>query len=179
MTAADTFSVGGTGHAPPFPNIAWPTTRRLERLTESPSMAVGKSGARLSTDRVRAAPAISPQLSLMIGQTAIGLGFWGALFPKSVKRTLGVTASTPTVQALFGVRELITGFTLAGDPTKAGMLWARVAGDVCDIAVLSSLDRPQNPKRGNAKVALGLVLAVTALDLITAVRMSTVKRNCD
>jgi hypothetical protein len=146
-------------------------------------MALGKGadggGVRLTTDRVRAAPAISPQLSLMIGQTAIGLGLWGALFPKSVKRNLGVTASTPAVQALFGVRELVTGFTLAGDPTKAGMLWARVAGDVADIAILSSLDRPTNPKRGNAKIALGFVLAVTALDLITAVRMSTVKRNCD
>jgi len=128
---------------------------------------------------VRAQPAVSPQLSYMIGQTAIGLGLWGLLFPKSVKRTLGVESSAPVVQALFGARELWTGFTLAGDPTKSEMLWARVAGDICDIAVLASLDKPENPKRGNAKAALGFVLAVTALDLVTAVRMSTVKRNCE
>jgi hypothetical protein len=54
-----------------------------------------------------------------------------------------------------------------------------VAGDVFDIAALKALDRPANVKRGNARLALGFVLAVTALDVVTAVRMSTVQRNCD
>jgi hypothetical protein len=82
------------------------------------------------------------------------------------------------VQGLFGLRELWTGFTLAGDPTKHEMLWTRVAGDVFDLAVLRALDNPRNPQRGVAKAALGFVLAVTALDVITAMRMTNVKRNC-
>ncbi|MFN3515022.1 MAG: hypothetical protein ACK41C_18395 [Phenylobacterium sp.] len=133
---------------------------------------------RLSTDRVRAPPAISPTLSMNIGMTAIGLGIWGMMFPKHVARTLGVRAPAPVVQALFGLRELWTGYALAGDPTKSGMLWARVAGDLFDIAVLKGLDNRRNPKRGTARAALGVVLAVTALDVITAVRMSNVQRNC-
>ena len=74
--------------------------------------------------------------------------------------------------------ELATGVTLASDPTRADALWARVAGDALDVAALAPLARADNPKRRNARLALGVVLAVTALDLIAAVRMTAVKRNC-
>lgn len=138
----------------------------------------GRAPMRLATDRVRAKPAVTPQLSMMIGMTAIGLGVWGTLFPRSVKRTLGVSAPAPAVAALFGARELWSGFKLAEDPTRVGVLWARVGADVFDIAALTSLSTPGNPKRGNARLALGAVLAITALDVLTAVRMSAVQRNC-
>jgi hypothetical protein len=160
--------------------VSWPPERRLENMTRAPRMRLGPAGKQmtLSTDRVRAAPAISPTLSMNIGMTAIGLGLWGLFFPRAVKRTLGIAAPWPVVQALFGLRELWTGVTLAGDPTKSEMLWTRVAGDVFDIAVLRTLDSPRNPQRSAAKAALGFVLAVTALDVIAAVRMTNVKRNC-
>jgi hypothetical protein len=182
MTAADTYSARGTGQGP-RPGAPTSSSRPQERRSfgaPSPiTLPIGQHRASLFADRVRAQPAVTPQLSFMIGQTAVGLGIWGTLFPKSVKRALGVESSTSTVQALFGARELWSGVNLMGDPTKTGVLWARVAGDVFDIAVLSALDKPSNPKRGTAKAALGFVLAVTALDLITAVRMSTVKRTCE
>jgi hypothetical protein len=113
-----------------------------------------------------------------IGMTAVGLGVWGLLFPRHVARTLGVTAPAPVIRTIFGLREMWTGVTLASDPTQAGMLWTRVAGDVFDIAVLKALDNSRNPQRGAARGALAFVLAVTALDVFTAVRMSNVKRNC-
>jgi hypothetical protein len=143
------------------------------------NLPIGQHRASLFADRVRAKPAVFPQLSFMIGQTAVGLGIWGTLFPNSVKRTLGIDASKGTVATLFGGREMWSGVSLMSDPTRSEVLWARVAGDIFDIAVLSSLSKSDNPKSGNAKAALGLVLAVTALDLVTAVRMSTVKRTCD
>jgi len=133
----------------------------------------------LATDRVRAAPAVTPQVSFTLGQNAIGLGLWGLLAPKGVNRFLGLTNSPQATQALFGAREMATGMALFSDPTKSSALWARVAGDVFDIFVLRSLTRPGNPKRGNAKLALGVVLAVTALDVVAAVRMTNVKRNCE
>jgi hypothetical protein len=163
-----------------FSNVRGSATDAFEKLARSPkiTLPVGKKQIQIATDRVRAAPAISPSLSMNIGYTAIGLGIWGTLFPGHVKKTLGVRSSETVVRALFGARELWSGYSLAGDPTKTGVLWARVAGDVCDIAVLRGLDSPDNPKRGNARTALGLVLAITALDVITALRMSTVQRNC-
>lgn len=132
----------------------------------------------LSTDRVRAAPAITPQISMMLGQNALGLGVWGLLAPHSVNRFLGIRASASTTRAMFGARELATGMVLASDPTRSSALWARVAGDVFDILVLRRLTRPDNPKRSNARLAMGVVLAITALDVVAAVRMSNVKRDC-
>lgn len=137
----------------------------------------GGGRMRLSTDRVRAKPALSPQVSFMLGQNAIGLGVWGLFFPNGVHRFLGLTGSPQTTQLLFGAREMVTGIGLFSDPTRSGVLWARVAGDVFDIAVLSTLNRRSNPQQSNARLALGVVLAVTALDVITATRMTNVKRN--
>jgi hypothetical protein len=160
--------------------IPLPKADSLERITRHPRavLPLGSSGKiAVHTDRVRAKPAVSPTLSMNIGLTAIGLGLWGALFPDHVKKTFGIRAPAPVVQAVFGARELVTGFSLAGDPTKSGMLWGRVAGDVFDIVALKALDNPSNPKRGAARAALGFVLAVTALDAVTALRMSNVQRT--
>lgn len=145
-----------------------------------PAMKAPLPGGRTATffaDRVRAEPAVTPTLSMMLGQNAVGLGLWGLFFPHSVNRFLGMNADPNMVRLAFGARELATA-GLAADPTRADLLWARVAGDVFDLAVLHRLDRPENPKRGSARLAMGVVLAVGALDLIAAVRMTTVKRNC-
>jgi len=131
----------------------------------------------LATDRVRARPAVSPQVSFMLGQTAIGLGLWGLLAPKAVNRFLGLRGSPQATQMLFGAREMATGMALFSDPTRTSALWSRVAGDAFDIAVLSALTSVRNPKRKNARMALGVVLAVTALDVVTAFRMTNVRRD--
>ena len=168
----------GEGYAPRG-SAGEPTA--FENFWRSPSTVIrlpGRPPMRLATDNVRARPAVTPQLSMMIGMTAIGLGLWGTLFPKSVKRTLGVAAPVGMVRTLFGLRELWSGVTLAGDPTKSEVLWARVGADVLDLAALGALSRPSNPKQGAARFALALVAGITALDVVTALRMSDVQRNC-
>ena len=100
----------------------WPNERTFERMARAPSGRIplpGQEKIPFTTDRVRAKPAVSPSLSMNIGVTAVGLGLWGTLFPNSVKKFLGIQAPAPVVQAVFGARELWTGFTLAGDPTKS------------------------------------------------------------
>jgi len=153
----------------------------FENFLRSPFTVIrlpGRPPMKLATDRVRARPAVWPQVSMMIGMNAIGLGVWGALFPKHVKRTLGLAAPVGVVRAAFGARELWSGYSLAGDPTRLDVLWARVAADVFDLAVLGSLASPGNPKRGAARGWFALVAGITALDVATALRMSAVKRNC-
>ena len=157
-----------------------PAAAQLDAKTPSRTFVLpGGKVMRLATDRVRARPAISPQVSFMLGQNAIGLGLWGLLAPKGVNRFLGIEASPQTTQLLFGAREMATGVALFSDPTRSNALWARVLGDLFDIAVLSRLNRPSNPKRGNARLAMGVVLAVTALDVVSALRMTNVKRTCN
>ena len=67
---------------------------------------------------------------------------------------------------------------LPADPlVSVGWQMYTLTGDAFDLAVLSKLTRRTNPKHGNARLALAVVLAVTALDVIAAVRMSNVRRN--
>lgn len=170
----------GASGAAPEPR-SWLSGEAFQNFARSPSAAIGLPGGKrvtLATDRVRAKPALTPTLSGTLGQNAIGLGVWGLTSPNSVNRFLGMDANPQTVQLLFGAREMATGLRLVSDPTCKMTLWARVAGDVFDIAVLRSLDKPENPKRGNVRLALGVVAAVTALDVLAAWRLSTVKRTC-
>lgn len=57
-------------------------------------------------------------------------------------------------------------------------MWARVAGDLFDLSVLSAASIPQNRKRHNARFALKAVALITALDVLAAIRLSNVRRNC-
>lgn len=152
-------------------------------LRKAPTVRLPLPGgkfATFATDRVRARPAMSSTLSGFIGLNAIALGFMGTFFPRRVADFLGVPASRGAVVALFGLRELVTGYALVSDPTRTPVLLARLAFDAVDVAILkSAADDPFNPKRENAEGALKAVLAIAALDLIAAVRLSTVKRNCD
>lgn len=157
----------GDGHAP-----SSLTPQKTFRLPDGRSLTV-------ATDRVRASPALSPQVAFLLGQNAIALGLWGLLAPRGVNRFLGLRAPAGATRLLFGAREMATGVALFSDPTRAGALWARVAGDVFDIALLRGLTRRSNPRRGAARLGLAVVLGVTALDLLAAVRLTGVKRNCD
>ncbi len=148
------------------------TPHKVFRLPDGRSLTV-------ATDRVRAKPAVAPQVSFLLGQNAIALGLWGLLAPRSVNRFLGLRSSKGATRLLFGAREMATGVALFSDPTRAGALWARVAGDMFDIALLRGLDRPSNSRRGAARLGLAVVLGVTALDLLAAVRLTGVKRNCE
>lgn len=176
MSLTETTGPGRTRKTPPASSQTPPSPEpsSWENALRSPHAAIrwpGRPPIQLATDTVRAKPAVTPQLSMMIGMTAIGLGVWGSLFPRSVKRTFGIAAPTAAVFAAVGARELWSGVKLAEDPTRTEVLWTRVGADVFDIAVLSALSRPANPKRGNARLALGAVVAITALDVITALRM--------
>lgn len=159
----------------PQPSPPW-----FDRLSRSPGLTLQlarRPDIVLQTDRVRARPALTPQLSMGIGMTAIGLGLWGALFPRSVKRTLGVRTSVPMVRLLFGVRELWTGYSLAGDPTRSGVLWTRAAADLIDLVVLTRLSRGPGRRGANARRARTLVLGVTLMDVVAAWRLTGVRRN--
>lgn len=157
-------------------------TWRAREIARSPSVSLPSRkgrGLQIATDRVRARAAVTPTVSGAIGQTAIGLGVAGMFFPEKVSGALGLQASPMAVRTLFGLREMASGWALVGDPTRTSVLWGRVAGDVFDLAVLRSLDRPDNPQRRNVRAALAFVAVATALDVITATRMSTVQRNCE
>ena len=167
---------GETGHA-------WRGRQVFEKLRKSPVVMrlprPGKPPVEVHLDRVRAKPVITTTVSGSLGVFSIALGLVELLAPTTIRRELGLKHVPSTALRLaYGMREMTVGWGLVSDPVQPAWLWARVAGDLLDIATLKSADTWLNPRRGKAKVALAAVYAVTAVDLITAIRMSTVKRNC-
>ncbi len=106
------------------------------------------------------------RLARNLGWFSIGLGMVELLAPRRLTRALGMEGME-TVVRCFGARELASGLVSLSTEKKIG-IWSRVAGDVLDMATLVPALRPSNAKSGNAKLALAMVLGVTALDVIAA-----------
>lgn len=102
-----------------------------------------------------------------LGWFSIGLGMAEVLMPGRLGRMIGVGEHTTTLRAL-GVREIATGVgVLLQRRPKAG-LWARVAGDAMDLALLAKAFGGREDRRQRIAVAAGLVLGIGVLDYLCA-----------
>ncbi len=107
-----------------------------------------------------------------LGWFSIALGSAEALMPQKIASALGMPRHAGLVRA-FGLREIGTGIGLLSQPVKAPWLWARVAGDALDVAVLYAAFRSAPEKRPQVKAALASVLGVTVIDAVTGARASS------
>jgi hypothetical protein len=102
-----------------------------------------------------------------LGWFSIALGAAELAAPRALDRWLGI-GDHETTTRLYGLREIGVGagILLSRDPTP--WLWARVAGDVLDLASLApALDR-HNPQRHIAATAAANVALITAIDAAAA-----------
>ncbi len=107
-----------------------------------------------------------------LGWFSIGLGLTEIVAGRSLGRALGMEDKTWLFRA-FGVREIAAGVVvLAQENPRAGM-WARVAGDVLDLAALGSGLTEDNPERPNVVAAIATVAGITALDYWCAKRLGS------
>jgi hypothetical protein len=106
----------------------------------------------------------SSSVAIGLGWFSVGLGLTELFAGRGLARRLGLEHRTGLVR-LFGVREVATGIGILAGRRTAAWLWARVVGDVLDIAVLGSALNPRNEKRDRAAVALTSVLGITLLDI--------------
>jgi uncharacterized membrane protein len=74
---------------------------------------------------------------------------------------------------LVGLRELTSGVGLLTQQEPKPWLWSRVAGDAMDLALIGSACRSSNPDRGRALGALGVVAAISAIDVAVSLRESS------
>jgi uncharacterized membrane protein len=70
-----------------------------------------------------------------------------------------------------GLRELATGVGILAQPDRPGWMWARVGGDVMDLAFLGSARKSERADHGRLSAATAAVLGVTALDALTGRRL--------
>ncbi len=106
-----------------------------------------------------------------LGWLSLGLGITAALAPRALARLTGLGEAT-TALRLIGCRELASGAGLLTQPTAPRWLWSRIGGDMIDLLFVSSALRRGNPGRTRALRTLGVLAAITAVDLTASLRAS-------
>jgi hypothetical protein len=105
-------------------------------------------------------------LATGLGWFSIGLGVAQLAMPDRVNRLIGVhpTEANRDLQRLIGAREIAAGVGLLATDQRPGFLWARVAGDAMDLALLGRalMAESDTPR---AAMATAAVAGVTALDI--------------
>jgi uncharacterized membrane protein len=107
-----------------------------------------------------------------LGLFSIGLGLAELATPSKVARLIGVDhcgAVSPALRA-FGAREILTGLGLLANPQGAMGPWARVFGDLLDIAFLSWALSSKSLDRSRTVASIAAVAGVAALDAYAGVR---------
>lgn len=105
-----------------------------------------------------------------LGWLSIALGLAGLLAPRRTARLVGAPTTRPAVIALrvVGLRELACGLGIVARPRAAGWLWARVAGDLMDLALLTSALAARHARPGRVTIAAAGVMGIAALDVRAA-----------
>ena len=120
------------------------------------------------------------RLARGLGWFSVGLGVAQVAAPKAVCRLIGVgpTGGTREVMRAIGVRELVAGAGLLASRRRSPFLWARVAGDAMDIALLAKA-LASDGEKARTGAATAAVAGVTALDLLAATAGSQVDETVD
>ncbi len=110
----------------------------------------------------------------VLGFVSLGVGVVALFAPSAVAKLIGApdTSKSRLVLRLMGLREAASGAGLLIHPDSAGWLWSRVAGDVMNLGLLGGSFTSVRVKRGRLAVAAGAVLGATAVDTISAARVS-------
>ena len=120
--------------------------------------------------------ALDAQAAKALGLASIGIGLAEIAAPGKVQELLGIQdrPSHRGILRVLGVRELMHGYALLTEdkPSRemTNSVWARVAGDVLDTAVLGVAATKTKAPGRFAGVAAA-VMGIGALDLLSAMRL--------
>ena len=110
------------------------------------------------------------QIAQTLGYTSLVLGAAEIAAPGFLSRQMGLE-NHPKLMGALGAREMAAGVAILSQKNKAPGVWSRVAGDAMDLALLGLAARKSDRKVGVA-VATAMVLGITALDVMCAMRGS-------
>ena len=111
-----------------------------------------------------------------LGVFSVGLGAAQMLAPRAVARAIGLTgtATQAKVMRVVGLRELAAGAGILSRPKPGAWMWARVAGDALDLALLAAGD---SRNRSRKAAAIAAVAGVTVPDVLEGTRLTFVAKN--
>ena len=112
------------------------------------------------------------QRAQSLGWMSIGLGLMGVVAPQGIERFLGIHDRRQLLRGV-GLRELVTGVGILAQRKPTAWVWARVAGDVMDVALLLAGRQQDRVQRSRIAGAAGVVLAVGLVDLACARQLSS------
>lgn len=109
-----------------------------------------------------------------LGWFSVGLGVAQLVAPRSVGRLIGAgddTRTCATMRAL-GLRELTSGLGILTGKEPGPWLWARLAGDLMDLALLGRSSAKRSSERTRLLGATAAVVGVAVLDGFAALEAS-------
>jgi uncharacterized membrane protein len=113
-------------------------------------------------------------LTQFLGWFSLGLGVPQTATPGEVSRAIGVRDDEASRfwNRVVGVRELAAAGGILSRPKPTGWVWARVAGDVMDLSLLTAglIFKRERPVRTIA--AMGSVASITVADVGDALRLT-------
>lgn len=115
------------------------------------------------------------RLARVLGWASQGLGLAQIAAPREVARLIGVSddGDNRALLRTIGVREIVAGTGILVRPKPTEWLWARVGGDVMDLALLGAALNSDKTQRNRVVGATAVVAGLTLLDLLCATRLGS------
>jgi uncharacterized membrane protein len=109
-----------------------------------------------------------------LGAFSLALGLPQILAPGRMNRMIGVKddASSRLWMRVVGVREIAAGVGIFSERRPKEWVWARVAGDTMDLALLGSALRGKTEQPARTLAATGAVIGAFAADLLDGLKLS-------
>ena len=133
------------------------------RAAATPSARQAGNGRQRRDDRLADA----------LGWFSVGLGLAQLVAPDRMARLVGAHDGprSRTLMRTLGARELASGVGILSSSSPGPWLWARVAGDMMDLALLGNVAASAEARRTRALAATTAVLGVAALDAFAGQRL--------
>ncbi len=109
-----------------------------------------------------------------LGWVSLALGIAATAAPDRVAQLIGLRADQDTCDVIraVGFREIASGAGILAQQRPTGWVWARVGGDIMDLALLSSAFARNDANTGRVAAAAGAVAGIAALDFMCARRLT-------
>lgn len=141
-----------------------------EAAAGEPTRIPGALGRNRGVNVARRAGA-NPMVTQGLGWVSLALGTAALLGSRRLGTAIGMEGREALLRVA-GARELVAAWGLLRSGESTPWLWARVAGDVMDLAMLGA-SATQAARQPRALKALGVVAAVTAVDVWAALGASS------